>query len=298
MARFPLTLPATAENIPAPVQGALWMLVAAAALSGLTGLVKHMSAGLPPFEIAFFRSLFGLLILAPWLMRSGIGILRTKRIGLYTLRCAFGATTMLMWFTAISMVPLADAVALGFTSPLFVTLGAALFLGEVMRGRRMGATLCGFAGALIILRPGSGVLDPGALLVVASALTLAGANLSVKGLSRTEPVQAIVTYMVIFMVPLTFIPALLVWQTPTTAQLVELVGLAAVATLGNYAMTRSVAVADASAVMPYDYARLPFVALIGFFVFGETSDALTWIGAGVIAASSVYLAHHESKAAK
>jgi S-adenosylmethionine uptake transporter len=212
------------------------------------------------------------------------------------MRCALGAATMLMWFTAISMVPLADAVALGFTSPLFVILGAALFLGEVVRGRRLGVTLCGFAGALIILRPGGGVLDLGAVLVLLSAVTLAGANLSVKELSRTEPVQAIVTYMVIFMVPLTFIPALLVWQTPTPAQLAELAGLAALATLGNYAMTRAVAVADASAVMPYDYARLPFVALIGFFVFGETSDAATWIGAGVIAVASLYLAHHESKA--
>ena len=296
MFRFPIALPAVATDAPAPVKGVLWMLVSAAALAGLTGVVRHMSAGLPPFEIAFFRSFFGLLILAPWLMRSGLGVLRTKRLGLYTMRCALGAATMLMWFTAISMVPLADAVALGFTSPLFVILGAALFLGEVVRGRRLGATLCGFAGALIILRPGSGVLDLGAVLVLLSAVTLAGANLSVKELSRTEPVQAIVTYMVIFMVPLTFIPALLVWQTPTPAQLAELAGLAALATLGNYAMTRAVAVADASAVMPYDYARLPFVALIGFFVFGETSDAATWIGAGVIAVASLYLAHHESKA--
>ena len=296
MFRFPIVLPAVATDVPAPVKGALWMLVSAAALAGLTGVVRHMSAGLHPFEIAFFRSFFGLLILAPWLMRSGLGVLRTKRLGLYTLRCALGVATMLMWFTAISMVPLADAVALGFTSPLFVILGAALFLGEVVRGRRLGATLCGFAGALIILRPGGGVLDLGAVLVLLSAVTLAGANLSVKELSRTEPVQAIVTYMVIFMVPLTFIPALLVWQTPTPAQLAELAGLAAVATLGNYAMTRAVAVADASAVMPYDYARLPFAALIGFFVFGETSDAATWIGAGVIAVASLYLAHHESKA--
>ena len=296
MFRFPIVLPAVATDVPAPVKGALWMLVSAAALAGLTGVVRHMSAGLHPFEIAFFRSFFGLLILAPWLMRSGLGVLRTKRLGLYTLRCALGVATMLMWFTAISMVPLADAVALGFTSPLFVILGAALFLGEVVRGRRLGATLCGFAGALIILRPGGGVLDPGAVLVLLSAVTLAGANLSVKELSRTEPVQAIVTYMVIFMVPLTFIPALLVWQTPTPAQLAELVGLAALATLGNYAMTRAVAVADASSVMPYDYARLPFAALIGFFVFGETSDAATWIGAGVIAVASLYLAHHESKA--
>ncbi len=296
MFRFPIALPTVATDVSAPVKGVLWMLVSAAALAGLTGVVRHMSAGLPPFEIAFFRSFFGLLILAPWLMRSGLGVLRTKRLGLYTMRCALGAATMLMWFTAISMVPLADAVALGFTSPLFVILGAALFLGEVVRGRRLGATLCGFAGALIILRPGGGVLDLGAVLVLLSAVTLAGANLSVKELSRTEPVQAIVTYMVIFMVPLTFIPALLVWQTPTPAQLAELIGLAAVATVGNYAMTRAVAVADASAVMPYDYARLPFVALIGFFVFGETSDTATWIGAGVIAVASLYLAHHESKA--
>jgi drug/metabolite transporter (DMT)-like permease len=200
-----------------------------------------------------------------------------------------------MWFSALAMVPLADAVALGFTSPLFVVIGAALFLGEIVSGKRLVATLCGFAGALIILRPGSGVLDVGAILVLLSAVTLAGANLSVKELSRTEPVQAIVTYMVIFMVPLTLIPTLFVWQTPTPLQLVELAGLAGVATLGNYAMTRSVAVADASAVMPYDYARLPFAALIGFFIFGEVPDALTWVGAVVIIGSTLYIAVKEAQ---
>jgi drug/metabolite transporter (DMT)-like permease len=282
-------------DISAPVQGALWMLLSAGSLAGLTGIVRYMSAGLPPFEIAFFRSFFGFLILSPWLLRSGIGVLRTKRVSLYTLRCAFGAATMLMWFSALAMVPLADAVALGFTSPLFVVIGAALFLGEIVRGKRLGATLCGFAGALIILRPGSGVLDVGAILVLLSAVTLAGANLSVKELSRTEPVQAIVTYMVIFMVPLTLIPTLFVWQTPTPLQLVELAGLAGVATLGNYAMTRSVAVADASAVMPYDYARLPFAALIGFFIFGEVPDALTLVGAVVIIGSTLYIAVKEAQ---
>ncbi len=295
MARPPIITRLLDMDISAPVQGALWMLLSAGSLAGLTGIVRYMSAGLPPFEIAFFRSFFGFLILSPWLLRSGIGILRTKRVRLYTLRCAFGAATMLMWFSALAMVPLADAVALGFTSPLFVVIGAALFLGEIVRGKRLGATLCGFAGALIILRPGSGVLDVGAILVLLSAVTLAGANLSVKELSRTEPVQAIVTYMVIFMVPLTLIPTLFVWQTPTPLQLVELAGLAGVATLGNYAMTRSVAVADASAVMPYDYARLPFAALIGFFIFGEVPDALTWVGAVVIIGSTLYIAVKEAQ---
>ena len=295
MARPPIITRLLDMDISAPVQGALWMLLSAGSLAGLTGIVRYMSAGLPPFEIAFFRSFFGFLILSPWLLRSGIGILRTKRVRLYTLRCAFGAATMLMWFSALAMVPLADAVALGFTSPLFVVIGAALFLGELVRGKRLGATLCGFAGALIILRPGSGVLDVGAILVLLSAVTLAGANLSVKELSRTEPVQAIVTYMVIFMVPLTLIPTLFVWQTPTPLQLVELAGLAGVATLGNYAMTRSVAVADASAVMPYDYARLPFAALIGFFIFGEVPDALTWVGAVVIIGSTLYIAVKEAQ---
>ncbi|MBV28562.1 MAG: DMT family transporter [Alphaproteobacteria bacterium] len=295
MARPPIITRLLDMDISAPVKGALWMLLSAGSLAGLTGIVRYMSAGLPPFEIAFFRSFFGFLILSPWLLRSGIGILRTKRVRLYTLRCAFGAATMLMWFSALAMVPLADAVALGFTSPLFVVIGAALFLGEIVSGKRLVATLCGFAGALIILRPGSGVLDVGAILVLLSAVTLAGANLSVKELSRTEPVQAIVTYMVIFMVPLTLIPTLFVWQTPTPLQLVELAGLAGVATLGNYAMTRSVAVADASAVMPYDYARLPFAALIGFFIFGEVPDALTWVGAVVIIGSTLYIAVKEAQ---
>ena len=129
MARPPIITHLLDMDISAPVKGALWMLLSAGSLAGLTGIVRYMSAGLPPFEIAFFRSFFGFLILSPWLLRSGIGILRTKRVRLYTLRCAFGAATMLMWFSALAMVPLADAVALGFTSPLFVVIGAALFLG-------------------------------------------------------------------------------------------------------------------------------------------------------------------------
>ena len=293
--KWPFTSPEDGKRAPSTVRGLGYMLVSTLAFATLHAIIRHLAQGMHPFEIAFFRSFFGFLILSPWLLRSGIGILRTKRVRLYTLRCAFGAATMLMWFSALAMVPLADAVALGFTSPLFVVIGAALFLGEIVSGKRLVATLCGFAGALIILRPGSGVLDVGAILVLLSAVTLAGANLSVKELSRTEPVQAIVTYMVIFMVPLTLIPTLFVWQTPTPLQLVELAGLAGVATLGNYAMTRSVAVADASAVMPYDYARLPFAALIGFFIFGEVPDALTWVGAVVIIGSTLYIAVKEAQ---
>ena len=286
------------HTLSAPIRGALWMLLSAACFSILSGMIRHISENIHPFEIAFFRSAFGLVILLPWLMKSGLQILRTRRIGTHLTRCAVGAMTMLLWFYGLSIVPLADATALGFTNPLFVTIGAALFLGEVIKGPRIIAVLLGFAGTLIILRPGGEVVTIGAGIILFSAFTMAIAHLLVKDLARTEPTQAVVTYMVIFMSPLTLIPALFVWTTPTLGQTGLLFILAALATLGNFSMTRAVTVADASAVMPYDFARLPFAALIGMILFSEFPDFWTWVGAAIIAGSSVFISYREAKAAK
>ena len=297
MARFSLLPRSLADfggSLPASLRGAGWMLLSAACFAVMASMIRASANSLHPFEIAFFRSFFGFLILAPWLMRSGLGILKTRRIGFYTLRGITGAVTMLAWFMGLSLMPLAEAVALGFTVPLFVTLGAALFFGERMHTRRILALIAGFLGALIILRPGSGLFDLGAAVILFSALTMASANLMVKELARTEPVQAVVTYMTIFMAPLTLIPALFVWRNPDSQELVFLFVLAAFATLGNYAMTRAVSTADASAVMPFDYARLPFAALIGYMVFSELPDLWTWVGAGIIALATLFIAHREA----
>ncbi len=280
---------------PASTRGTLWMVLAAALMAMLAGMIRYLANSVHPFEIAFFRSFIGLVFVVPWLIRSGIPAAKTKRLRLFSIRAVVGAAAMITWFYALAIMPLADAVALSFTAPLFVTAGAALFLGEDVRARRWTATVIGFCGAMIILRPGVGSLSLAACLVLFSAATMAAAGLMVKELSRTEPAKIIVLYMVLFMSPLTLIPALFVWHWPSPAEWAWLIALAVVATAGNFASTRALVVADISVVAPFDFVRLPLAAALGFFAFGEVPDRWTWIGGAVIAASSIYVAHREAK---
>ena len=151
------------------VEGALWMVTAAALFSVLNLLIRHASTELHPFQVTFFRNFFSLAFMLPWLMRAGLGGLRTRKWGLYSTRALTGLAAMLTWFYAISVMPLAEAVALNFTTPLFATVGAALFLGEVVRLRRWTATVVGFLGVLVIVRPDADAIDLMAVLVLVSA---------------------------------------------------------------------------------------------------------------------------------
>ena len=282
-------------NAPPTTRGALWMILGAVFNASLGVLIRYMSDSLHPFEIAFFRSLFGVIVLLPWLWRSGVPSVRLNRVRLFLIRAAVGGVAMLTWFYGLTVMKLADAVALGFTAPLFATAGAALFLGEDVRARRWTATIIGFCGALIILRPGAGTLTLGAVVVLSAAAATAATGLLVKELSRTEPVTLIVLYMVVFMTPVTLVASLFVWRWPTGTELLWLVFLAAVATVGNFANTRALAEIDVSVVTSFDFVRLPITAALAFFAFGEISDKWTWIGDAIIATSSLYIAHRESR---
>ncbi len=288
----------TVAGIGAPIKGALWMIFGAAASACVAGIVRHVSAELHPFEIAFFRNLFGLVFMLPWLMRNGLGALHTRRLGLYTLRAVLGVVAMLSWFSAIAMMPLADAVALNFTAPLFGTVLAAFVLAEVVRVRRWTATAVGFLGAMIILRPGFEELSLASVIVLVAAVAMAASGTVIKILSRTESTNAIITYTVIYLTPMSLLPALFVWRTPDMDTLLWLAALGGLATLGQFGLTRAFAAADASAMLPFDFARLPFAALIGFLAFGEQPDLWTWGGAAVIAAATIYIAHREAKVAR
>lgn len=283
-----------------PVRGSVLMICACAGFAGMIGIIRHVadSAGLHGFEIAFFRNLFGLIFMLPWVLRTGLKGLRTHRHGLYALRGVLSIVTMLCWFWAVTVMPMAEAVALSFTTPIFATVLAAVVLHEVVRTRRWTATAVGFIGAMVILRPGSGAIHPAALVVLLSALTMASAIITMKVLARTEPANAIVTYMVLYLTPLSLGPALLVWQTPDWQTVAWLVALGGLASISHMFVTRAFAAADASAIMPVDFARLPFVATIGFLAFGEVPDVWTWIGAAIVFGSSVYIARREARMAR
>jgi len=287
-----------APRLSDPVQGALYMTAAALCFAVMNVLVRVAGAELHPLQIAFLRNVFALAFMLPWLASVGFQALRTERLGLHLWRAFFGLLAMLTWFTSVVILPLGEAVALNFTVPLFATVGAALVLRETVRTRRWTATAVGFLGVLIILRPGFAQLTPAMGLPIVAAVFMACAIMTVKSLSRTENPATVVLYMNLFLAPLSLVPALFVWSWPSWPVLGTCVALGGCATLAHIALTRAYAKADASAVVPFDYARLPFVAVIAYFVFGETSDLWTWVGAGIIAASSVYIARREVQVAR
>ena len=291
-------LTARFDAIPAPVQGALYMTLASVGFAVMNALIRLSAAELEPLQIAFLRNLFALAFMMPWLMRAGLDGLRTERLGLHIWRAVFGIFAMVCWFTSIAYLPLSEAVALNFTVPLFATIAAALILREVVRARRWSATVIGFLGVVIILRPGFVDFTPVMALPIVAAAFMAVSVTFVKRLSNTENVAAIVLYQNLILTVLSVVPALLVWRWPSGAVWLYVVGIGFAATLAHLALTRAYTKADASAIIVFDYTRLPFVALIAWILFGEVADIWTWVGAGVIAGSSIYIAHRESVVAR
>ena len=194
------------------LQAALLMLLAMLMFTVMGICIRLSSAFVPVLEIVFFRNALALLILAPLLIRSGVASIQMNRPKLFFGRAEINFIGMLSGFTAVTLIPLADMTALTFTSPIFVTIGAALFLGEVIRIRRMAAIAVGFIGALIILRPGLVEVSTGAMLALVSALTIAIASLIVKKMTETESASAIVFWMVMMQAPIALVSELFIWQ--------------------------------------------------------------------------------------
>jgi drug/metabolite transporter (DMT)-like permease len=285
-------------RLDAPLRGAFLMVGACAGFASMMAIVRQVSSDLHPFEAAFFRNLFGVVFMMPWILRAGWSQLRTGRPAMHLVRSACGLTAMLLLFTALSLLPLAEVTALSFTAPLFATVGAALALREKVGVRRWTATLLGFLGALVIVRPGIDTFTGAALIALASAVGVAAAQLSVKSLSRTEHPNAIVLIMGLLMTPMSLLPASFVWTWPSWTIFWWLLLMGLVATIGQVFLVRAMAAADASAVMPFDFSRLIFASLLGWLMFGEVPDAWTWAGAAIIVAATVYIARREAKLAR
>jgi drug/metabolite transporter (DMT)-like permease len=277
-----------------PLRAMLWMVLACFIFSILNALIRATSAHLHTFQVAFFRNLFGLVFMLPWLVRVGFTGLQTGRFRLYFWRTVVGLASMLTWFAALALLPFAQAVALSFAAPLFATMLAGTMLGETVRARRWTATLVGFGGVLIIVRPGITGIGVGAALALVSAALSSISVIVVKQLSRTESINAVVTYMVLLMTPMSLLPALFYWQWPPLEVWPLLVGMGLAGTLGHLCYVRSLQMAEASAVMPYDYTRLLFAAVIGWIFFAEVPDLWTWVGAAVIVGAALYIAHRET----
>lgn len=279
-----------------PVKAALLIIFAGLLFSSMNVMIRHVSSDLHPLEIVFFRSLFGFAAMLPWLSRQGVGVLRTRRPGLIGLRTLLGFLSMATWFSALAVVPLGNAVALGFTAPLFAAVAAVVVLREKIRARRITALLVGFAGMLVILRPGGAQsVGAGEAMVVVSALTMALSVITMKVLTRSEQVGSLVVYQTMLTTPIALVPALFVWTWPSAEMWFWVILIGVVASTAHMAFTRAFTLADTMYLMPFDYLRLPQVAFLGWIFFAEPTDLYTWVGAAIIAASSIYVAHREAK---
>jgi drug/metabolite transporter (DMT)-like permease len=293
-----LSVPAGAETGPLPLRAAL-LMIASACLFGLMAIaIRYASHTQHAFEIAFFRSLFGALFALPLIWVRGPEVLITSKFGFYVARCVIGMLGMMAGFWAIVHLPLAQAIALSYSSPLFVTIGAVLFLGEIVRMRRWSAVAAGFVGVLVIVRPGADSMHAGALIAVMAAAMSGMTTVSIKFLSRSEPPDRIVLLTTLLWVPLSLPAALTVWKWPVAAAWPWLVLCGLLGTGGHYFWTRALRLADASVLAPFSYVQLLVVTVLAWLLFGETLDAYTASGATIIVGATLYIARREATLAR
>ncbi len=279
------------------VRGALWILGSAFFFTIMGTLVKYLGASFDSFQIAFFRALFGLCAILPFVWRVGLVNLKTQRLPLHLFRGLVGSAGMLSGFYALTNLSYADAVSFSYARGLFLIPLAVLFLGEVVRRRRWTATLCGFVGVLVMLRPG-GAIELAMIVAIFGAFCTGLMTVLVKKLSETEQPEVIIFYASVISTTVALGPALLVWQSIGLADIALLVAVGGFAAAGQYCMIRAYRIGEATALAPFDYTRLLFASLIGIFLFGEALSVWTVVGAMIIVASTLYIAVREAQLGK
>jgi drug/metabolite transporter (DMT)-like permease len=277
--------------------GIWWMLLTGLLFVGVTGVVRHLGTDMNPMQAAFIRYAFGVVLIAPVLLRLYASGNRPSRLGLHLLRGVAHGAAVMLWFFAMARIPIAQVTAIGFTTPIFTTIGAAIYLGEVLHARRITAVVVSFLGTLIILRPGGVDIELGALAQLAAAPLFACSFLIAKKLTETESSATIVAYMSVFVTIALLPPALLVWRTPTLTELAWLFVTAILATAGHYTFTRAMQAVELTVLQPFSFLQLVWATLLGYYLFAEVPDVWTLTGGAIIIASVTYIAHREARAA-
>jgi drug/metabolite transporter (DMT)-like permease len=285
-------------TIPHHFRAAALMLGSTMFFALMVVAIRLASQTLHTFEIAFFRNFFGLIAALPLLIRHGPGLLKTTQFPRYVFRCVIGICSMLAGFWAIGHLPLAQAVSLSYSTPLFVTLAAAALLNEQVRARRWTAVALGFLGVLIIVRPGTAEFSIDAVVAVLAAVLSSIVAIQIKQLSQTEPADRIVIYTTLLWVPMSLLPALAVWQWPQGITWLWVIAAGILGTGGHMLWTRALKLGEVSALTPISFMQLPIVALFGWWLFGESLDRWTVLGAAIIFGANAYIAHREAVLAK
>ncbi|MCA8926609.1 MAG: DMT family transporter [Alphaproteobacteria bacterium] len=279
-------------------QGMVLMLFSTVCFVCMQSMIRYVGETLPPFEVAFFRNLFGLVALTPIFLRQGLRPLKTRKLHLHAARGVIQSSGMLAFFTGVTLIPLAQTTALSFSAPLFATLLAILVLGERVRIRRITALALGFCGMLLVVRPGFAELNLGTILIICSSLTWGTAIAIIKSMSKTESSATLTVYMGLFLTPITGVFAFFVWQNPSWEQLGWLFAIGCLGTLGHLSFAQSFRKAESTAVLPLDFTRLIWASAVGFLVWQEIPDAWAWIGGSVIFGSATYIAYREARLAR
>jgi len=256
--------------------------------------VRELLASMGNFEILFLRGLVSLLILLAILPRFGLATLRTRRFGLHVLRNLLHLGGQYAWVLAISMLPLATVFAIEFTMPVWTALLAIPLLGERLNRGRIVMLVLGLAGILVILRPGVGVLQPAALVMLAGSFAYALTMICTKRLTREDSTIAVVFFMAVIQLPVTLVPALSSWTAPTLADLPWILIVGTGSLTAHLCLTRAVRVADAALVVPIDFLRLPLIAVVGAIFYGEPIEFTIMVGAAIIFAGTWYSIRRES----
>ena len=275
------------------ILGVIWMLLAVSLLTGMFGIAKVLMQTLPIAEVGMFRFLTSLMFLIPWLMTNGLGVLKTKRPFAHFWRAFFGATSLLAGIYAVHHLLLADAVVLTFTIPLWSIIMAALFLGERIRFRRALATVIGFSGVLMVVKPQAGI-EPAALVALLAAILATCALTTMKNLTRTEPSNRIVFYFLFYGFLILAIPASLNFRMPDMEEWIWLIALGFVGSTGQYCLTRAYAAGEMTIIAPLDYVRIIIGVLIGFVFFGEIPDFWAITGGMIVLGSCGYIVRREA----
>ena len=275
-------------------RGIFLTLLATLLAACMNAVARHLTQSVHPFELVFFRNFFGLLFLMPFLLRYGLVVFKTKRLGAHLGRAGLNVINMLFFFTAVAITPLAEIVALGFTAPVFATVLGVLILKEIVGLHRWSAIFVGFLGAMVIVQPGFAELSEGHFLTLLATLAWAGVLLLIKSLARTESSLTIVAYMAVLLTPLSLIPALFVWQWPTWQDLGWLALMGAIGNTVHFIWPLALREADLSVIMPFDFTKLLWIALLAYVLFDEVPGWNAWAGGVLIFLSGVYIAHRET----
>ena len=280
------------------VQAAYWMLISAFGYSASIALVHHLADRLPIFEIALARNVFGLMFMLPWLMKVGLSAMHTSHLGKHAMRGLLSAANIWFLFAAVAYAPVADVSAITFMMPIIASVLAVFVLKEQTSLVQWLAALIGFVGALIVIRPGMAGFNPGLLFAVGAVCAGSLVAMMIKTLLRHDSGDTIAAWLFISHTVIGIVPAILVWVTPTWEEMLWLVLLGYLGAVIQRTFNRSMALADATVVLPYNFTRLIWAALFGFLFFAEIPDLWTWIGGTVIFASSIWLTRINAKRSK